>query len=374
MEEKKARDALKQLQLGDGVSRARSVRSSRSKHRSRHEGYPPPPPLERGLTDSFYANDMPPQYAAPSRAAEYPGGYPGHAPSPLRPEADFERRELIRRHTEGPGLAMVQQRRYSTSSDEIDMDLAYGELPPPVPMRRSGDEAELRGKFMSLQRMLDEANCMQYSVTATIERLQKDPDALAAVALTLAEISKMAGKMAPAALASMKTTFPAGMALLASPQFMIAAGVGVGVTIVALGGYKIIKRIKERKEQEGAIAMGAAARGIEGPGAESGPDELQELDIDMSRIERWRHGIADAESKSVGTTVDGEFITPNASRRLIADGVIHEDDIKSTRSGKSRRSTRSHRSHHSTRSKADSKSGDKAKKKKEPSGLRMLFK
>lgn len=207
----------------------------------------------------------------------------------------------------------------SASLDDIDMSLAYGELPPPLPLRPRDNSEELRKKVSKLQTLLDEANCLQHSALATIDSLQKNPEHLAAVALTLAEISNLAAKMAPAALTSMKTIFPAVFALLACPEFLIAAGVGVGVTIIALGGYKIIKKIRSRKD---AAAGGA----IEAP--EPDADELQEIRSDLSRIEVWRRGIADAREESLSTSVDGEFITPVASRQLMEEGRLRDSDLK----------------------------------------------
>jgi len=235
------------------------------------------------------------------------------------------------------------------------MDLAYGDLPPPVPARRYNDDAELRGKMSNLTKMLDEANCLQHSATAMVEHLQKHPDALAAVALTLAEISNLVTKMAPGALMALKGSFPAATALLMSPQFLIAGGLAVGVTVVMLGGYKVIKRIQESKAQKELEK----------------PMELQELeDVDLSRIEMWRRGIADAAAESAGSTVDGEFITPDARTRLTQEGVLRPDDLKST---KSRKSKSAH--HHKSSSKAGSTSGQtkEKKKKKDPSPLKVLF-
>jgi hypothetical protein len=247
------------------------------------------------------------------------------------------------------------------------MDLAYGELPPPLPMAKYSD-AELKEKASKLNMLLDEANCLQYSVTAIIENLQKNPEALAAVALTLGEISTLVTKMGPGVLTALKGSFPAVVALLASPQFMIAAGVGVGVTIVALGGYKVIKKIRAKKDAE-----------LEEP------LEMDQLETaELSRIEIWRRGIAEAERESGGTTVDGEFITPGASRQLIAAGVLEADDLKSrreerskekskSRAPKSARSVKTARSSTSRSGKTKGDSKDKKPKKKEPSGLRMLF-
>ncbi|KAK1916539.1 hypothetical protein P3342_012163 [Pyrenophora teres f. teres] len=133
-------------------------------------------------------------------------------------------------------------------------------------------------------------------------------------------------------------------------------------------------------------------------------DELQPQEL--SRVEMWRRGIADVEANSAGTSVDGEFITPGASRQLCDAGVLDEDDLKSRRSTRSRRTTHSESKHKSHRTKSEktskttktseskrpsskapskapsvapsktsSRSGKESsrKKEKEPSGLKMLF-
>ena len=259
------------------------------------------------------------------------------------------------------------------------MDLAYGPIPPPLPVATQADETEFKGLINKVKALLDEADCLQYSVTATISSLQKNPDAMAAVALTLAEISNIATKMAPGVLASMKGSAPAVFALLASPQFMIAGGVAVGVTIVAFGGYKIIKKIRARNT-------------VEDPGM----DEMLEIGGDVSAIDNWRRGIAEAEEQSVGTSVDGEFITPEAlslSKLDLNDrgsAGVRDRDV----AGGSRRSGRTKGSGTtSSSSKADSKrssrgssrggskgseqgesTGKKEKKAKKPSPLRLMFK
>lgn len=333
------------------------------------------PPVERGVSDSFYTNDL--SFDRPRRAS--------HRPSPLRHDSgliyDTEPRagELTRRNTDG--MQLQRQRPHtptrSASADDIDMDLAYGELPPPLPERKYNDEVELRSKMSSLQSMLDEFNCLQHTVTSVVDKLQKNPDALAAVALTLAEISNLATKMAPGALMSMKTSFPAIVALLASPEFAIAAGVGVGVTIIALGGYKIIKKIKARNEANRLLENGAEGIADQPETPVSEYDELREID----RIEVWRRGITAAEAETVGSSVDGEFITPVATNTLIKEGRLRETDLvpaASTREGKKHRSSKKKSTKSETSSKShkhrSGSSSSKTKAKKEPSGLRMLFK
>ncbi|OXV05237.1 hypothetical protein Egran_06995 [Elaphomyces granulatus] len=153
---------------------------------------------------------------------------------------------------------------------------------------------ELNGLVSKAKGLLVEADCVHRSATVTIAHLQKNPEAMAAVALTLAEISRLVSNMAPRVIASLRTSAPMIFSLLASPQFLIGAGVGIGVTVVMLGGYKIVKKITDADNP-------------------SGMDELVELESEhLTRIEAWRRGVADAEINSVGTSVEEEFITPAA--------------------------------------------------------------
>jgi hypothetical protein len=353
------------VRLDDDVrSRASSRHSKHSKsgHRSKSHRHDKPP-FERGFTDSFYANDDAPRHSRHRHEDDLAGeGRDGH------------RRELVRRNTEQHIQYMPTTVSRRKSEPYIDMDLAYGDIPPPLPAKTYDDE-ELREKASKLTLLLDEANCLQHSVTTMIDNLQKNPDALAAVALTLAEISTMVGKMGPGVLLTLKGSFPAVVALLCSPQFMIAGGVAVGVTIVALGGFKIIKKLQAQKEER-------AERALEEP------LELDELQVpELNRIDMWRRGIADVEAQSAGTTVDGEFITPGASKQLVAAGILDEDDLKSRRSSKSHRA-KSVRSSKTTKtsktskteksSKTDKPSSTrsntvKEKSKKEPSLVKTLF-
>lgn len=251
-----------------------------------------------------------------------------------------------------------------SSPTAIDMDLAYGEMPAPLPVARAGDEQELRGLIGKVKRILEEADCLHYSASAIITTLQKNPDAMAAVALTLAEISNIARKMAPGALTALKGGAPAVFALLASPQFLIAGGVAIGVTIVAFGGYKIIKKIR-------------AKNALAAPGV----DEMLEIDVDVSRVDNWRRGIAEVEEQSVGTSVDGEFITPHAALSRLNLNE-NENEKRSKEKTKSRR-TSSNKSGSDTASKASSKRSkgskshktkrEKEVKVKKPSPLRLMF-
>jgi len=245
-------------------------------------------------------------------------------------------------------------------TDDIDMDLAYGPIPPPLPITHPADEElELKSLVNKVKSLLQEIDCIQHSAAATIANLQKNPDAMAAVALTLAEISNIVAKMAPGAVLAMKGSAPAVFALLASPQFLIAGGVAVGVTVVCLGGYKIIKKIKAKnsaKEEEG------------------GMDEMLEIGGDVSRIDTWRRGIADAEVMSVGTSVDGEFITPQAaalSRLNLAESGVGMEGVK----GKKSRSEKSRKmkKEGSGKGSEGSEKSEKRRKEKKPSPLRLMF-
>ncbi|KAK3115329.1 hypothetical protein LTR53_005456 [Teratosphaeriaceae sp. CCFEE 6253] len=378
--ERQARKGLQAFTLNDDESETSSRRSSRSRRGDDGPRTPPRrrterPPVERGYTDTFYAADT--QLALrPPR------------PSPLRLDSASSTApragELTRRHTAdlpSPFPHPSTPTRSASLDDadvDVDMDLAYGELPPPLPERKYNDEVALRSKMTGLQTLLDECNCLQHSVTALIANLQKNPDALAAVALTLGEISSLASKMAPGALMSMKGAFPMIVAVLASPEFAIAVGVGVGVTVIALGGYKVIKKIKAKQEDKRLLAAGEglAYPAIEGEPASPGNemDELREL----SRIEMWRRGIADeglasqgAEGSVAGTSVEGEFVTPAATRTLIEEGRLTEADFVTKGSdGKEKKRRKKTKSEGGSKS---SKGGEKVKGKKEPSLLKQLF-
>lgn len=216
------------------------------------------------------------------------------------------------------------------------MDLAYGPIPPPLPVaRRGADEEQFKGLVQKVKRILEEAECLQYSATAIIITLQKNPDAMAAVALTLAEISNIVTKMAPGVLTAMKGSSPAVFALLASPQFLIAGGVAVGVTIVAFGGFKIIKKIR-------------AKNAIEVPGM----DEMIEIGGDVSRIDTWRRGIAEEQESSVGTSVDGEFTTPHAA-------ALSQLNLNELRASETRRKEVGSGSKKTSSSKGESEKGSK---------------
>lgn len=384
--EKHARKALKNIQLEDDNASRASSRASRSR-RDPHgaKSNRDRPPLERGYTDSVYENEHAYDHHEHRRDSQHGSVRSRHTSNHLKFEQGLNAPhprglELTRRHTDGEFLegSKETERRHSyahSARSSVDMDLAYGELPPPLPARTYNDEVIIREKMSKITMLLDEANALQHSATGIIEHLQKNPDAMAAVALTLAEVSNLAAKMGPGALMAMKGSFPAVIALLASPQFLIAGGLAIGVTVVMLGGFKIVQRIKEKKENERGLEMSMPMQAqVETPIA------LQELETgELDRIEVWRRGIADAAAQSQGSTVDGEFITPGAEQLLIDEGVL--DDTKSRRSTRTKKSSKSEagkKKKHHTSSQAGSSRGSTASKengsrKKAVSGLKMLF-
>jgi hypothetical protein len=164
-------------------------------------------------------------------------------------------------------------------------------------------------------------------------------------------------------------------ALLAAPEFLIAVGVGLGITVVMFGGYKIIKKIKAKNAEK-----------------DEGVDEMLEIGQDVNRIEHWRRGIADvgvgedAENASVvsgATSVEGEFITPIAAASM---GHLPMDPrMREAREGKKSRKSKKEKSVR-TSSKGSSRAsgegshfsgnekGDRQLiKVKKPSPLRRMF-
>ncbi|EEY23937.1 conserved hypothetical protein [Verticillium alfalfae VaMs.102] len=226
---------------------------------------------------------------------------------------------------------------------EIDMNLAYGNIPPDLESRTDLDpaykEAEAKTLIGRVESLLDEAECVGYSATTMIKRLQADPNAAAAVALSLAELSKLLKTMSPAFLGLLKGGSPAVFALLASPQFLIAAGAAVGMTVVMFGGWKIVKQIKDAQAQKEAMARRAMA-------FEALPEPAPQEEL--STIESWRRGIAPFGEDD---SADFELISPEAERALRKQrrAEEREDDDMVSRSGRSERSSRTHRSSRTTK-------------------------
>ncbi|KAJ4363287.1 hypothetical protein N0V85_009328, partial [Neurospora sp. IMI 360204] len=169
------------------------------------------------------------------------------------------------------------------------------------------EQKEALDLISRIESFLVEAHCLQSTASSMIENLQQNPEAAAAVALSLAELSAMIGKMSPAFLAFLKGGSPAIYALLCSPQFLIGTGIAAGVMVVMFGGWKIIRKITQgnAKQKEAAVEMNAVsgngngmpAMGAMGfdagarAGATGGHEDALVLDEELSTIECWRRGI-----------------------------------------------------------------------------------
>ena len=228
------------------------------------------------------------------------------------------------------------------------MNLAYGNIPPDLEFRTDldpvrADEQQANQLVRKVEGLLTEAECLRHSATGIIKHLQEKPDAAAAVALTLAELSTAVGKISPAFLGLLKGGSPSVFALLASPQFLIGTGAAVGLTVVMFGGWKIVKSMKEAHAAREALAYEGVPRSRPAPlrtqsehGA--GMDEalVYDLDQELSNIETWRRGImpsgVDDESAEI------ELITPEAERahreKYRNDDLGDYDDLRSHRSGR----------------------------------------
>lgn len=278
---------------------------------------------------------------------------------------------------------------------EIDMNLAYGNIPPDLASRtdlgpvtkaeeeRAAADAELKRQqeartlMARIDTILDEAEAVQHSATSIIDHLQRKPEAAAAVALMLAELSTLLKTLGPGFLSVVKGGSPAIFALLASPQFLVAVGVTVGVTVVCFGGWKIVKRIKEAKavaaerdanaqafemqdhqSQQYVPRSSSGQSGFEagsryGGAAPPSEDDALVLEEELSTIETWRRGIVPSEAddeellaRSIAESADLELITPDAAQSV-------RDDGRSIRTVRTHRSSKSHRSHRSHRSEHD---------------------
>lgn len=263
----------------------------------------------------------------------------------------------------------------------IDMNLAYGDMPPDLDSRFDLDspvadgeeqkeqkEAKVKTLIDYIESLLDEAQCIHHTASSIIAHLQDSPEAAAAVALTLAELSALLAKLSPVFLGIVKGGSPAVFALLASPQFLIGTSIAVGITVVAFGGWKIVKRITDGKQ---AFEVGGSAQeqhqykppagpalagvrlqslppavGSTAPSVVSdGFDEALVLEEELSSIESWRRGIvapSDYEDGSGdlqrGSEVDAELISPEAMRSRIGD-----DDARTLRSVRTHLTSRSSR-------------------------------
>ncbi|KAL2158787.1 hypothetical protein VTH06DRAFT_3979 [Thermothelomyces fergusii] len=269
---------------GDARSHA-SSRSNRHSRRSRRppspEGLPPvaegPLALTEGnlkahseisaTTPSRMYRSPPAEAAPPDLVLSRPNLGTGAAPPSEAGSGASGRRQLVHRPRSDPVV---------TKKKSIDLNLAYGDIPPDLESRvdldpdrgrepaHNDDDARLppvedpqEAKALSLmdriEEYLEEAHCIQKTASGMIESLQQNPDAAAAVALSLAELSSLLGRLSPAFLSFLKGGSPAVFALLASPQFLIGTSIAVGVTVVMFGGWKI-SEVSDRKSSSGRRA------------------------------------------------------------------------------------------------------------------------
>ncbi|KAK6346520.1 hypothetical protein TWF696_006645 [Orbilia brochopaga] len=170
-------------------------------------------------------------------------------------------------------------------------------LPPPPPEVDEEDD-HLTALFTQVQDIIDHAAAAQSSVITLVEALRRDPETLAMVGITLAEISTIIAKLSPAALAGAKLSWPLVFSFLASPQFAIVAGVGIGTTVILLGGYKIIKKMiygepakpPEIVDMGGTVVEEGEVRSItqSGEPVKEITQRIEEIRIDDSARQRER--------------------------------------------------------------------------------------
>lgn len=355
-------DRRRSVDDDDNRTRASSRRShgthrTKRSHTTRSGTSSRPPLTESNLRTLTEVSSTTPTQVPRTYQSQSP--YPESAPRDLA----MSRPALVRAST-APSDSILNKTK-KKKKKEIDMNLAYGNVPPdlayrtdlgPVTRAEEADaarrdelkkEAEARALMGRIETLLDEAECVQHTATSIIDHLQRKPEAAAAVALLLAELSTLLKAMSPGFLAVVKGGFPAIFALLASPQFLIGVGVAVGVTVVFFGGWKIVKRIRDARALAAEKEAGAQAFEMQGPptaAAADGPgsyDDALVLDEELSTIETWRRGISpgpgDGEDED-GESADLELITPSAVRS------VRGGDAASVRTHRTHRSSRPHRS------------------------------
>ena len=286
--------------------------------------------------------------------------------------------------------ATVDPAKVAKEDKKIDLNMAYGSIPPDLAERVDLDPAykaaqkERRAQDLTqkIEGLLTEAHCVHHTAQHMITHLQANPEAAAAVALTLAELSALLGKMSPGFLGAIKAGSPAVFALLASPQFLIAAGAAVGMTVVMFGGWKIVKRIADaHQEISGAGAPHAVPMAFEAnPGSRTARpnypatersasvfDEALVLEEELSSIETWRRGIshcgADDES-----SVDLELITPDAMHSQYGGG---NDDARTVRSVRTNKTSKTHKTSKTDRTEKSHKTSSSYSRSEAPTEYRQ---
>ncbi|KEY69483.1 hypothetical protein S7711_02021 [Stachybotrys chartarum IBT 7711] len=258
---------------------------------------------------------------------------------------------------------------------EIDMDLAYGNIPPDLATRHDldpgfkgqGDGNKVQDLVKKVEGLLDEAHCLQFSATSIISHLQQNPDTAADVALTLADLSSAISSVSPAVLGLLKGSSPAVFALLASPQFLIGTSIMVGVTVVMFGGWKIVKKVKEGQAAREALAYEGVPMDRPAPlrtqsEVSAGIDEALVLEEELSTIETWRRGILPYGENE---RADLELITPEAER---ANRERKDDfDVKSHKSAKTTRTSKTVKTQKSSKTKKEDGAERKSSSRAAPS-------
>ncbi|KAG6061424.1 hypothetical protein E4U17_001787 [Claviceps sp. LM77 group G4] len=304
----------------------------------------------------------------------------GTAKLSAEPQPDWRQSTIVPRRQSEPEFARHDQTYVSKGADtgkEIDMHLAYGDVPPDLADMvdldpAMADEYQANQLVRRIEGLLDEAHCVQHSATSMIKRLQENPDAAAAVALTLADLSSVIGKMSPAFIGFLKNASPAVFSLLASPQFLIGTGIAVGLTVVMFGGWKIVKRAHEQQQVTRAAAAAAAAhrpallRSQSENQASGMIEEALIVDDELSSIESWRRGIlppgADNESAEI------ELITPVADRAQRHKHGKDDFEVSSHRSARTARTDKTAKTGKTSKTTKTSKSSNthKASKTEKP--------
>ncbi|KAK7992575.1 hypothetical protein PG988_001369 [Apiospora saccharicola] len=287
----------------------------------------------------------------------------------------------------------VDPAKVAKEDKKIDMNMAYGSMPPDLAERVDLDPAykaaqkERRAQDLAhkIEGLLTEAHCVHHTAQHMITHLQANPEAAAAVALTLAELSALLGKMSPGFLGAIKAGSPAVFALLASPQFLIAAGAAVGMTVVMFGGWKIVKRIADaHQEISGAGAPHAVPMAFEAyPASSAGSrtvrpnypatersasvfDEALVLEEELSSIESWRRGISDCGADDQ-SSVDLELITPDAMHSQYGGG---NDDARTIRSVRTNKTSKTHKTSKTDRTEKSRKTSSTYSRSEAPSEYR----
>ncbi|KAH7323022.1 hypothetical protein B0I35DRAFT_333443, partial [Stachybotrys elegans] len=291
----------------------------------------------------------------------------------LRSIAPTESRQsvMVPRNRSDPHLAGQLSR---PRQKEIDMDLAYGNVPPDLATRYDlepgykSEGTDAQALVRKIEGLLDEAHCLQFGATSIIKHLQDSPDTAANVALTLADLSKAVAQVSPAVLAMLKGSSPAVFALLASPQFLIGTGIAVGCTIVMFGGWKIVKNVKEARAAREALAYEGVPPDRPAPlrtqtEVSTGMDEALVLDEveELSTIETWRRGI---EPFGENESADLELITPQADRATRERYGKDDFDVRSHRSTRTDKTSKTSKTAKTSKtSKTHKSSKDKGKEK-----------